>query len=42
LENLSYKEISKRTGLSENTLFSRKRYAIQYLRKQLLSLYQEL
>ena len=42
LEDLSFKEISQKTGLSENTLFSRKRYAIIYLRKYLKEIYNEL
>lgn len=41
-EDLSFAEISSLTGISENTLFSRKRYAINYLRKRLRTLYKEL
>ncbi len=35
MEGLSFKEISKRTGISVNTLLSRKHYAILFLRKRL-------
>jgi RNA polymerase sigma factor (sigma-70 family) len=35
LEGMTFKEIAEMTGESINTLISRKRYAIQYLRKQL-------
>lgn len=41
-EQKSFKEISIETGLSINTLISRKRYAVLYLRKQLQTLYNEL
>jgi len=42
LENKSFKEISELTGASVNTLLSRKRYAVQHLRKRLNNLYNEL
>jgi RNA polymerase sigma factor (sigma-70 family) len=42
LEDKSFKEISSMTGLSVNTLLSRKRYAILYLRERLQDLYDEL
>lgn len=35
IEGLSFKEISEITGLSVNTLLSRKHYAVQQLRKKL-------
>ncbi|MDX2429793.1 MAG: sigma-70 family RNA polymerase sigma factor, partial [Bacteroides sp.] len=41
-EDLSFKEISERTGEGINTLLSRKRYAVTYLREQLKELYQEI
>ena len=41
-ENHSFKEISQLTGVSVNTLLSRKRYAILHLRDRLLELYEEL
>ncbi len=41
-EDLSFKEISGITRASVNTLLSRKRYAILYLRKRLQALYDEL
>ena len=41
-EDLSFKQISERTGLSVNTLLSRKRYAVIHLRKRLQVLYDEL
>ena len=42
LEGFSYKEISELTGTPVNTLISRKRYAVLYLREQLKDLYDEL
>ncbi len=42
LENKSFKEISASTGVTLNTLLSRKRYAIVHLRKRLSDLYNEL
>ena len=41
-ENKSFKEISAETGVSVNTLLTRKRYAILFLREQLNELYEEL
>lgn len=41
-EDLSFKEISERTGEGIPTLLSRKRYAVTYLREQLGELYQEI
>ncbi len=38
-EDLSFKEISEKTGVSINTLISRKRYAVLALRKNLNELY---
>ncbi|MFY0254673.1 RNA polymerase sigma factor [Chitinophaga sp. 30R24] len=42
LEGKSFKEMSEETGTSINTLLSRKRYAILYLRERLSELYSEL
>ena len=42
LEGLSFREMSEKTGDSLNTLLSRKRYAVNYLRKRLQNLYNEL
>ncbi len=42
LEDLSFREMSDRTGDSINTLLSRKRYAVTFLRKQLQELYNEI
>ena len=42
MKGLSFKEISRQTGVSVNTLLSRKRYAILYLRIRLQELYDEL
>lgn len=42
LEGFSFKEISAATGLSVNTLLSRKRYAVLFLREQLRDLYSDL
>jgi len=41
-EQKSFKDISQETGLTVNTLISRKRYAVLHLRKRLVSLYQEI
>jgi len=41
-EDLSFKEISELTGEGINTLLSRKRYAVTYLRAQLQELYNEI
>ncbi|WP_255373415.1 RNA polymerase sigma factor [Chitinophaga sp. CF118] len=42
IEGKSFKEMSAETGVSVNTLLSRKRYAVLYLRERLAELYQEL
>ncbi len=42
LEGLSFKDMERETGDSLNTLLSRKRYAVQYLRKRLANLYEEI
>lgn len=42
LEGISFKEIAEATGITVNTLISRKRYAVLHLRKRLAQLYQEL
>jgi RNA polymerase sigma factor (sigma-70 family) len=41
LEGRSFKEIAAETGVSVNTLLSRKRYAVLHLREQLQSIYDE-
>ena len=40
-EGRSFKEMAEETGVSVNTLLSRKRYAVLYLRERLRSLYDE-
>ncbi|NDV94893.1 RNA polymerase sigma factor [Dysgonomonas sp. 521] len=42
LEGFSFKEIAEATGITVNTLISRKRYAVLHLRERLQSLYEEL
>ena len=42
LEGRSFKEIARETGVSVNTLLSRKRYAVLHLRQRLQSIYDEL
>jgi RNA polymerase sigma factor (sigma-70 family) len=42
MEDRSFRDISEETGISINTLLSRKRYAIISLRKKLQQLYDEL
>ncbi len=42
VEDRSFQEISELTGASVNTLLSRKRYAVLYLRKKLKSVYEEI
>ena len=42
LEGRSFKEMAIETGVSVNTLLSRKRYAVLHLRERLQSLYDEL
>jgi len=41
LEGQSFKEIAAETGVSVNTLLSRKRYAVLYLRQRLRKIYDE-
>jgi RNA polymerase sigma factor (sigma-70 family) len=41
LEGLSFKEIAAETGVSVNTLLSRKRYAVVHLRERLQRIYDE-
>jgi RNA polymerase sigma factor (sigma-70 family) len=41
LDGQSFKEMAAATGLSVNTLLSRKRYAVVYLRERLRSIYEE-
>ncbi len=42
LEGFSFKEISESTGVSVNTLLSRKRYAVLHLRERLEDIYREI
>jgi RNA polymerase sigma factor (sigma-70 family) len=42
LEGISFNEIAEATGITVNTLLSRKRYAVLHLREKLRSLYEEL
>lgn len=42
IEGKSFNEISERKGVGVNTLLSRKRYAVLYLRERLRDLYEEL
>jgi RNA polymerase sigma factor (sigma-70 family) len=41
-EDMSFNEISEQTGVGMNTLLSRKRYAVLYLREKLKELYNQL
>jgi RNA polymerase sigma factor (sigma-70 family) len=41
LEGRGFKELADETGVSVNTLLSRKRYAVLYLRERLQSIYDE-
>src|SRR5690348_8438668 len=41
LEGRSFKEMAEETGVSVNTLLSRKRYAVLYLRERLQNIYDE-
>jgi RNA polymerase sigma factor (sigma-70 family) len=41
-EEMSFREISELTGEGINTLLSRKRYAVTYLREQLKDLYEQI
>jgi DNA-directed RNA polymerase specialized sigma24 family protein len=42
LDGRSFKELAAETGVSVNTLLSRKRYAVLHLRERLQSIYDEL
>lgn len=42
IEDMSFQEISEKTGANVNTLLSRKRYAVLYLRERLQNLYNDL
>jgi RNA polymerase sigma factor (sigma-70 family) len=42
IEGLSFKQMSAETGVSVNTLLSRKRYAVLHLRERLQSIYDEM
>ncbi|MCC8144803.1 MAG: sigma-70 family RNA polymerase sigma factor [Tannerellaceae bacterium] len=42
LEGFSFKEIAESTGITVNTLISRKRYAVLHLRERLKNLYDEI
>jgi len=42
LEGRSFREMAAETGVSVNTLLSRKRYAVLHLRERLRSIYDEL
>lgn len=42
IENLSYKQIAEITGVNQNTLLARKRYAILFLRQHLQKLYNQI
>jgi DNA-directed RNA polymerase specialized sigma24 family protein len=41
IEGRSFKEMSAASGVSVNTLLSRKRYAVLHLRERLKSVYEE-
>lgn len=41
IEGRSFKDLARETGVSQNTLLSRKRYAVLYLRERLQSIYDE-
>lgn len=41
-EGRSFKELAEETGLSVNTLISRKRYAVLHLRERLQDIYNDL
>ena len=42
IDGVSFKELSARTGVSVNTLLSRKRYAVMHLRRRLQDVYDDL
>ena len=41
LEGVSFREMARQTGVPVNTLLSRKRYAVQFLRERLRDLYED-
>jgi DNA-directed RNA polymerase specialized sigma24 family protein len=41
IQGRSFKELSRETGVSINTLLSRKRYAVLHLRERLQSIHDE-
>ena len=41
LDGVSFRELAQRSGVSVNTLLSRKRYAVRYLRKRLRAVWDE-
>ncbi|HEY1874614.1 MAG TPA: sigma-70 family RNA polymerase sigma factor [Steroidobacteraceae bacterium] len=41
LEGMSFRELAQRSGVSINTLLSRKRYAVRYLRERLQAVWDE-
>jgi len=41
IEGRSFKELAEETGVSVNTLLSRKRYAVMHLRKRLQTIHEE-
>lgn len=41
LEGVGFRELSRRTGVAEATLISRKHYAVLHLRKRLRAIYEE-
>ena len=41
LDGLTFRELAERTGVSINTLLSRKRYAVRQLRERLQSVYED-
>ena len=42
IEGVSFKELAERTGIGVNTLLTRKRLAVLYLRERLKDMYEEL
>ena len=42
LDGRSFKELAAETGVSVNTLLSRKRYAVLHLRERLQSIYESM
>jgi RNA polymerase sigma factor (sigma-70 family) len=42
IDGVSFKELSAKTGVSVNTLLSRKRYAVMHLRRRLQAVYDDL